>query len=182
MVHTPAATALLVIDMQKAWLRTVRFDQAQVLNRINRAAQHLREQGGRVVFIRHCNEEAPLGSPGWALDAALQVQPGDDLVDKTVCDSFAHTGLLARLREVGVTRLLISGLCTEFCVDSTVRAAASLGFGLTVLADAHTTGDRPHLSAERIIEHHNWVWANLALPRGQVLQVLPTDRVLCEGV
>lgn len=44
---------------------------------------------------------------------------------------------------------------TEFCVDTTCRAAAGLGLRPILVADAHTTTDSPLLSAQAIIEHHN---------------------------
>ena len=63
------------------------------------------------------------------------------------------------------TRLLIAGWATDLCVDATVRSAAALGYEVVVIADCHTVSDRPHLGAERVIEHHHWVWANLLAPR-----------------
>lgn len=62
-----------------------------------------------------------------------------------------------------------------------MRAALSLGFDVIALSDAHTTGDRPHLSAERIIEHHNWVWANLAAPQGSKLTVQTVQDMIDQG-
>ena len=47
------------------------------------------------------------------------------------------------------------------CVDTTVRSAASLGFNVVVVSDCHTVSDRPHMDAERVIEHHQWIWTNL---------------------
>jgi hypothetical protein len=36
-----------------------------------------------------------------------------------------------------------------------------LGFKVVAVADCHTVSDRPHLSADKVINHHHWVWANL---------------------
>ncbi|MNE87205.1 Isochorismatase family protein [compost metagenome] len=75
-------------------------------------------------------------------------------------------------------RLLISGCATDFCVDTTLRSAASKGFDVTVLTDAHTTADRPHLNAEQIIEHHHWMWQHLSLSKGRSVTLLTTDQLL----
>lgn len=165
--------ALLVIDMQHAFLRgaTVRHDLDGVLARINHAAHCMRESGGKVIFIRHNDSEAVIGSPGWQVDAGLTTVPGDVFVDKTACDAFAATTLFDELAALGVKTLFISGMATEFCVDTTVRAALSRGFDVVALADAHTTGDRPHLTAAQIIAHHNWTWENLAAPAARQLRV-----------
>jgi nicotinamidase-related amidase len=65
---------------------------------------------------------------------------------------------------LGVDRLLVAGWATDLCVDATVRSAAALGFEVIAVADGHTVSDRPHLSADRVIDHHDWVWADLSAP------------------
>ena len=165
---------LLVVDMQNAWLNgdTPRLDKAGVIARINHAAQKMRAQGGKVIFVQHCDTaESPEHSAAWQIDADLIVAEGDGRVNKTACDSFADTRLLEQLQANSTSTLFICGLATEFCLDTTVRAAPSHGFNVVVLSDAHTTGDRPHMKAQQIIEHHNWVWANMSVPGGRTLRV-----------
>lgn len=174
--------ALLVIDMQYAWLNdgTHRHDKVGVIARINQAAQATRERGGQVIFIRHCVDEVPVGSHGWQVDPALRVDAGDQLVDKTACDSFVDTDLQARLEAAGTRIVLVCGMATEFCVDTTLRAALSRGFDVVALADAHTSGDRPHLTSRQIIEHHNWTWENIAAPAGRTIRVRSVAQMLDE--
>ena len=161
---------LLVIDMQNAWFdEAPRFDKPGVIERINQAAACVRRDGGRVVYIRHCDGDAVPGSRAWQVIPELEVDAADRHVDKLACDSFAGTELLEQL--AGSETLYICGLATEFCVDTTLRAALSQGFDVVALSDAHTTGDRPHLSARHVIEHHNWIWTHLAVPAGRRLAV-----------
>ena len=82
--------------------------------------------------------------------------PGDDFAPFT-----AGWPILASIERDGAERVLVAGWATDFWVDATVRSAAALGFEVVVVADAHTASDRPHLGAERVIEHHQWVWDNL---------------------
>ncbi len=173
---------LLVIDMQNAWLNrdTPRFDQAGVIQRINKVARYMRAQGSQVIFIQHCDSDVLPSHEGWKLDADLEVLEDDRKIDKTACDAFADTVLFDLLLERDSKTVIIAGLATEFCVDTTVRAALSMGFDVVALSDAHTTGDRAHLSAKQIIEHHNWVWANLAVPVGSTLTVQTTQQMLDE--
>jgi hypothetical protein len=49
----------------------------------------------------------------------------------------------------------ISGLKTQYCVDSTCRVAADSGLRTVLVADAHTCMDTPPLPAASIIAHHN---------------------------
>jgi len=53
-----------------------------------------------------------------------------------------------------------------------VRRAASLGYAVNVVADAHTCKDRPQASGETLVAHLNWLWANMDVP-GNPIQVLP---------
>ena len=102
----------------------------------------------------------------------------DSRVSKTACDSFLDTELGFLLAEQAVDRLLICGCATDFCVDTTLRSAAARGFDVFAVTDAHTTADRPHLSAEKIIEHHHWMWEHLSLPKGRTVTLLTTDALL----
>ncbi len=170
-------TTLLIIDMQNAWLggpATTGFDVQGVSARINHAAQRVRSAGGSVIFVQHANEEAAEDSDAWQIIPALTVTQADVKVAKRACDSFADTDLAERLAALRPGTLYVCGFATEFCVDTTVRAAASRGFKVVVLCDAHTTSNRPHLDAESIIAHHNWVWTHMAVGAGSTLEVAST--------
>lgn len=170
--------SLLVIDMQTTWLSSAaeRFDKDGVIARINRAARAMRERGDQVIFVRHSNDEAPIDSAAWQIDPRLVVEQGDVMVEKLACDPFAGTALGQHLAATATRTVFICGLATEFCVDSALRAALSNGFDVVGLADAHTTGDRPHLKAAQIIEHHNWTWASLAVPTGRAIRVCTVEQ------
>jgi nicotinamidase-related amidase len=159
---------LLIIDMQEGLLRgDVKHDLAGVVDRINRLAARIRSRGGCVIFIQHdgqpnrSDEDFQPNTPGWELLSSLNQEPGDRIVRKKLNDAFFNTTLEADLKELGTEKLFVTGWATDFCVDATVRTAASLGFVVTVVADAHTLSDRPHLQVEQVIEHHHYVWQNL---------------------
>lgn len=175
--------ALLIIDMQVACFAgdPPRHDAAGTVRRINALAEAARPHG-LVVFIRHTEPSGAFahGSPGWQVLPGLVTQPADAFVEKPACDAFLETNLDELLRQRGVTELIICGCATDFCVDTTVRAAGAHGYGVTVASDAHTTRDRPHLCATKVIEHHNYVWADFILPRGRTIRVVPTAQVLGE--
>jgi nicotinamidase-related amidase len=151
------AAALLVIDVQRGLFQPPPADAAVVIERINVLAERARAAATPVVFVQHECEDTTLqhGSDGWALEPGLQIRDGDRFVRKTTPDSFLRTDLQAQLQELGVDRVLISGYATEFCVDTTVRSAAALGYAVILVADAHTTHDKAHADAAKIRAHHN---------------------------
>ena len=157
-------TALLVIDVQ-ALLCTgdeAAFDIHPVIERINAVAAKARAAGAPVFLIQHEDNGAMRhASAGWQLDARLSVQPDDVLLRKTACDSFHHTELQALLQARGVEQLVVCGLQSEYCVDSTVRRALALGYPVVLVSDAHSTIDNGVLSAAQISAHHTTTLAYL---------------------
>ena len=156
---------LLIIDMQEGLLLgEEKHDLACVVERINRLAERVRQGGGCVVFVQHdgdCGDDFAPFTSGWAILASIRREPQDRIVRKTLNDAFLGTSLQSDLLELGAGRVLVAGWATDLCVDATVRTAAALGFVLIVVSDCHTVSARPHLSAERVIEHHHWIWTNL---------------------
>lgn len=168
MAALPSSSALVVIDVQCGWYLASPgpHDAAATLARINDLIDRARTAGRPIIFIQHA--EAPDYSPGtpeWELHPGLHRLPADPVVGKTVCDAFHATTLQDKLSAHGVDTIVICGAATEFCVDTTIRAAASLGYHVVVPSDAHATKDRPVLKATDIIAHHNWVWSEFSSPQ-----------------
>ena len=162
---------LLVIDMQVGlFAEGNKFDAEGLVARINGLSRKTRETGGRVIFVRHTQENGPFeaGSPSWQVLPELDVDPLDRLIAKSTCDAFAGTGLATLIPPESKGRLIITGCATDFCVDSTVRSAAVRGYDVWAPEDGHTTSDRPHLTAEQVIRHHNYIWADFIGVRGPV--------------
>lgn len=160
-----ARSAVLVIDVQAGLFssKPPPFAAAAVLDRINQITEKARAAGVPPIFLQHdgrAEENVRPHTDGWNLHPKLLLQPGDLVIRKTTCDAFYRTPLEAELRSRGITALILTGFATDFCIDSTLRNAVSKNFSVTVVADAHTTNDGPHLSAGQIIAHHNYAWAN----------------------
>ncbi len=158
-------TALLVVDVQTGLCtgEWAAFDIEAVINCINLAIAQARVAGALVVFIQHEEDAGPLqvGSADWQLDVRLQAYAADPRVRKTVANAFHRPDLLALLQSHGVQQVVVCGLQSEFCVDSTVRGALAQGLAVTLLSDAHSTVANGVLSAAQIIAHHNATLPNL---------------------
>jgi nicotinamidase-related amidase len=173
-------TGLLIIDMQVGLFEGEApcYDADGVVERINALASAVRAKGGPVVFVQHENEKAYApGSRLWQLLPGLDRRPEDVGVGKRACDCFYQSDLESVLQSRGIHRLLVTGCATELCVDTTIRVAASKDYEVVVVADGHTTKNRPVLEAEQIIAHHNWVWSILLIP-GRPVKVVPTAELL----
>lgn len=154
-------SALLIIDMQQGLFHgpATPFAANRVLSNIFLLITKARLSDVPLFFARHIG---PDGSPFHAqsplthLIPELQVNAQSDVVfTKRYPSCFRETGLQYELNQRGIRQLVIAGMKTEFCVDTTCRAAPELGFNVVLISDAHTTVDNPQLTAESIIGHHN---------------------------
>ncbi|MBB3103199.1 cysteine hydrolase family protein [Azomonas macrocytogenes] len=153
--------ALLIIDMQVAMYQgpDAPWRGAQVLENINTLIQRARLAQAPIFAAQHTGPQgspAERGSPGWTLLPGLALETSEDRVfEKHKPSCFADTALHDMLGAAGITHLLIAGMKTQYCVDTTCRAAAELGYRPVLIADAHTCMDAGGLSAEAIVRHHN---------------------------
>ena len=151
--------ALLIIDVQRFLCsgKYEVFESRRVIDRINHVLRLARGAGAPVVIIQHEEQDGPMkyGSDGWKLDSDLDALASDIHVRKTAPDSFLNTELHAILQARRVEKLVICGLQSEYCVDSTVRRALALGYPVTLVADGHATMDNAVLKAHQISAHHN---------------------------
>jgi len=152
-------TALLVIDVQQGLCEGEHdaFESQQVIARINKVSRKERAAEVLVAFVQHESRSGELefGTDGWQLARGLDLVQNDLRIRKTTPDSFHGTALAQILKEHAVTDLVICGMHTEYCVDTTTRRALALGYPVVLVADAHTTQDKEHMSAAQIIRHHN---------------------------
>jgi len=173
-------TALLIIDVQRALCtgEEAAFDIDRVIDRINAVSAQARSTGAPVFLIQHEEGDGPLqfDAEGWQIAETLATAPGDVRVRKTTPDSFHKTDLHPLLQERDVNRLVVCGLQSDFCVDTTVRRALALGYDVTLVADAHSTVDNGVLSAAQITAHHNRTLSNM-MSFGPRVAVTPAGEV-----
>ena len=173
---------IIVVDMQIGMLDGgPKHDLPGLIDRINALTAIVRDDGGRVIWIRHCGK-AEHGfereGPGWEFLPELVRRRDDLIVEKTLNDPFVGTPLQDMLADLSPRRILVAGWATDFCVDATVRSAVSHNHYVVAVSDGHTLSDRPHLPASAIIAHHNWVWSGLITNR--TIRVTATGQLLAE--
>lgn len=148
--RTGSNSALLVVDVQVGVVATA-WDRDRVVNNVALAVQRAREAKVPVIWVQHEGDDLKRGSPGWEWAPELVPLPGEARIHKKYNSSFEETGLLALLDELGVSRLFLAGASTNWCIRATAYGALDRGFDLTLVADAHTTGDM-ELAPGRVVE------------------------------
>ena len=155
-------TALLVIDMQVCNLEGSApvYQSGTLLAKVKTLVSKARTSRIPVIYIQHCGPEGAideLGTPGWEIHPLIYPVKGDILVHKEDPDAFQDTDLQNILESRDIGTLIITGIQTEYCVDTTCRHAYSLGYHVTLVKDAHSTWDTDHCAATEVIAHHNEV-------------------------
>ncbi|TCZ79276.1 cysteine hydrolase [Paenibacillus albiflavus] len=155
-------TALLVIDVQVAMFNESDpvFQGELLLTRIQKLIAEARSKGIPIFYIQHNSRAGtPLehGTTGWHIHQAIAPEHDDIVIQKKTPDSFYQTSLQQELDSRGIRKLVLTGIQTEVCVDTTCRNAYSLGYHVTLIRDAHSTWNTEELTAAQIINHHNRV-------------------------
>lgn len=181
-------TALVVIDVQRGILdipglaRKQATDQSldQTVLRIRALIERARAARVAVVYVQHDGgpgHRLEPNTPGWPLRAEIAPLPGEPLVHKRACDAFFETSLQQELAARNVQQLVIAGCMTQYCIDTTVRRAVSLGYDVVLAADGHATADTRTLRFEQIIAHHNALLDGFDAGEHQV-RVLPCSEIV----
>jgi isochorismate hydrolase len=167
---SPDAAALLVVDMQRYFLSAESHARipaaAAIIGRINALICAFKNALRPVIFTRHGNDDLDSGQmAAWwgdslcrghrlhGIDAAID---SHDLpvIEKTQYDAFYETELEGRLRQADVRQLVISGVATHLCCESTARSAFVRGFAVFIAVDATATWNRElHQASLRAMAH-----------------------------
>ena len=187
----PGRTALLDVDLQNIFVKGTP-DGLEIVDRINRLAARCREAGILVIHTRHVlrpdgsntgvlGEVAPAvkergflyeGSETAELHPAVVVDPHDVLLNKPRFGAFHGTDLEVILRSRGIDTLIVAGIETNVCCDTTAREANARDFRVLFLSDATSTAGTKQASPAELQK------ATLATIGTLMGQVLTLDEVL----
>jgi nicotinamidase-related amidase len=171
-------TALVVIDVQNGVVDGA-HDRDQVVARIATLVDRARAGQVPVVWVQHNAEDLPIGSEEWRYVPELPQAAGEAVVHKEYGDSFEATDLEEILASSRVGHLVVAGAATDACVRSTIHGAITRGYDVTLVGDAHTTGDLTSYGApppEAVIAHTNLYWKYHEVP-GRTADVRDTADV-----
>lgn len=140
---------LVVVDLQNEYLPTGKLPlsgiEAAVAN-ASRVINHARSTGIPVFHIRHesDSEDAAIfikGSIGAQIQPAVAPDGQEPVIVKKHINAFKETDLKQRLDAFNVQEIVVMGAMSHMCIDAVVRAAADMGYPVTVLHDACATLD-----------------------------------------
>jgi ureidoacrylate peracid hydrolase len=179
--------AVLVIDMQNSFLSPggamyqhrdgILRDPGGTTKRVSEVVAAATASGIPVIYTRHCYrpgyhdagsrtlrlfrsmDAEPLVRGTWDADIVDELRPAPDaaVVDKTRMDAFYNTDLEVLIRGISGTRLVVTGIVTNACVETTTRSAAMRDLDVTIFEDCCTTYSAEHqASALQALEFYRF--------------------------
>jgi nicotinamidase-related amidase len=168
-VMNDANTALLVIDVQDSFKLGANWSQRsspRFEESISTLIRDFRESGRPIFFILHTDNDPGFrrGDAEFRLMDFVDFRDGDPLLIKTTRNAFTSTDLQSRLDALGVRRVVITGIQTEQCCETTARVASDLGYDVDFVTEGTMTFPITHdgdvLSTDEIIRRTEFVLRN----------------------
>lgn len=155
-------TALLVIDVQQALIDENPAYRDGFLLNLKLLIDAAHTVGTEVIYVRHDGGEGDVlayGSDGWQLCSSLAPRESERIFDKRFGSAFRQTGLHDYLKSRGIGRLIVCGMQTEYCIDTSVKVAFELGYEVLIPSGSTTTYDNPFLSGAKVIQfYERMIW------------------------
>ncbi|AZR97932.1 amidase [Streptococcus suis] len=152
-------SALLVIDIQNLLVEEKPYAIEERLALWQDSITKARQAGLEVIHVRHHDQELVKGTADWEIHSTVAPLASEKIFDKTFNSAFKETGLHTYLQETGIEQLIIMGMATNFCIDTTIKVAFELGYKVVVIQDGTTTGYSGKLDAKDLIDHYQNIWS-----------------------
>ena len=177
-------TALVIIDLQNDYFARgkMTLEGAEAAGaKAGAALAAFRARCLPVFHVRHLSVRPGAtfflpDTEGAEIHASVRPVAGEPVVQKNFPNSFRGTDLDERLKRAGARHLVVAGMMTQMCVDSSVRQAVDLGYRVTLLADACAT--RAQAYAGQTVPAEQVQAAFLAALNGLFAKVVPTEEFL----
>ncbi|HEL2110843.1 TPA: cysteine hydrolase [Streptococcus suis] len=152
-------SALLVIDIQNLLVEEKPYAIEERLALWQDSITKARQAGLEIIYVRQNDEELVKGTTDWEIHSIVAPLASEKIFDKTFNSAFKETNLHEYLQEKGIEQLIIMGMATNFCIDTTIKIAYELGYKVAVIQDGTTTSYSGKLDAKDLIDHYQNIWS-----------------------
>jgi nicotinamidase-related amidase len=181
MSDTPA---VLVIDVQQSFLHAPYWredDVPEFRHQLVRLLHGAAEKGWPVVRILHEDGDAHFSAASGLVRPLDWVPPAHDVVfHKHVHNAFTDTGLEAWLRERGISRVIVTGIRSEQCCETTSRVASDLGFTVDYVTEATLTFPMIHARSGQHYDAQDIKQRTELVLEGRFARIRTVDDVLAD--
>ena len=156
---------LLVVDTQKGCFNEKLFAYETVKENIKLLIAEARKNGVEVCYVQYDDgpgSDMNKGSENYEIFDEFSPQPGEKRFEKNVNSAFhPMTGLSEYLKAKNEKDIITIGVCTDYCMDATVKCGFEQGFHIIIPAYANSTYDNPYFDKETAYKYFNeFMWPN----------------------
>lgn len=151
-------TAFIIIDVQNILVETG-FETEKLLEKITYLQDQARSKNIEIIYVQHIENPEAQTSEDWQLSPLLKRLANEKIFQKKYNSIFKETGLKEYLDQQGIEQLVLCGMQTEYCVDTSVKVAFEYGYQLVIPEGAVTTFDGEDIPAETLNEFYENIWA-----------------------
>lgn len=150
--------ALLLIDIQQGIMDKKPKHLTNFAELLDDLLLSAKGSNCEVIWIRHHDKELPQGSPQWEIWEQRHLVTHHKIIDKTYNSCFKDTHLHDYLQSKHISQLIMMGLQTEYCFDTSLKVAFEYGYDIFIPQGGHLTFDTPTLSGDSIKKHYENIW------------------------
>ncbi len=150
---------LLVIDVQNALMEEKPMKGEELISNIKKLVDKCRETRVEIIYVQHCDEtggQLEVNSFGWQIYSDIAPQKDEKVFEKYYNSAFKGTKLKDYLEEKGIEDIIVTGMQTEYCIDTSCKVAFEFGFNLIIPEKTNTTFDNGDIKAEDLYRHYNY--------------------------
>ncbi len=172
---------LLVLDIQEGLIAENPFNIESTFNNIKLLIKEFKANNLEVIYVRHNGgqgDKLEPGSKGWQIHNQITPIDGEKIINKQYCSAFKNTELKEYLDKKNIDTIVLVGMQTEYCIDTTCKVAFEYGFNVIIPEETNTTFDNGSTSAKDIYEHYNFkIWKNVFAKSEKLQDVIKSSIV-----
>ena len=157
---------LLVVDMQKCLVDEELYDYDSFVEKTVKLIDAARKSRVEVIYVKHdAGPGSGLSEGDDGFEIAKQVSPeeGEKVFVKTINSCFGNKEFKEYLERQEDKRLMIIGLQTNYCIDTTVKSAFERGYEVIIPEGTNSTFDNDYMTGETTVRYYNEdVWDGVA--------------------
>ena len=179
------STALIIVDIQNDYFPNGKMELVNPDKAAANATKVLewfrQNKNDNIFHVQHIAADPALGfflpdTEGAEIHETVQPLENENIIIKHFPNSFLKTDLASKLKEKGITKVMVVGMMTHMCIDATVRAAVDLGYETTLIEDACATRDLSY--QDKVVPAEQVHYAFVGALNGMYANVISTEDFL----
>lgn len=140
------------------------YNEENVIKNIKHLISCCRNKGIEVIYVRHddgIGSDLEYNAYGWQIYKEIAPEKEEMIFEKKYNSAFLKTGIKEYLDKKNIENIILTGLQTEYCIDTTCKSAFEFGYKIIIPEETNTTFGNEYLTGKELYEFYNYkIWKN----------------------